>query len=86
MCLARARLSAEIHLDFRTTATTLASVQAAAKELRQEDVQNKTSSEKLSETPDLGGVFLSAMKAAQKAGQIVDNIELIEKSEGLESQ
>ena len=70
----------------RTTATTLASIEAVAKEMRQENAKNKTQAQKLSETPDLGGVFLSAMKAAQKAGQVVDNIELMEKSEGLESQ
>lgn len=49
--------------------------------MRQEDTTNATSGE-----PDLGGVFMSAMKAAQKAGKIVDNIELMEKSEVLESQ
>ena len=77
--------------NHRTTATTLASIQAAAKEMRLENnknvIGNSSGTTTTRETtPDLGGIFMSAMKAAQKAGRIVDNIEMLEKSEVLESQ
>jgi hypothetical protein len=69
----------------RTTATTLASVQAAAKDLsRPTSQEDKVVSDDRSR--DLGTVFLSAMKAAQRAGRLVDNLELMEKSEELEKQ
>ncbi|CAB9524709.1 DnaJ domain [Seminavis robusta] len=52
----------------RTTATTLAGIQAVATRPTTEDV------------------VVSAMKAAQKAGRMVDDLELLEQSEALEAQ
>ena len=60
----------------RTTATTLASIQSAAHELSHREDQTKAA--------DLGTVFSGAMDAAKRAGELVDNVELLEKSELLE--
>ena len=59
----------------RTTATTLASIQSAANDLSRPTEHM--------ETADLGSILKGAIEAAQRAGELVDNLELVEKSEGL---
>lgn len=69
----------------------MASFQAAAQDFSRQNSgvteatgRNGTASDGGSH--DLSGVFTSAMKAAQRAGRVVDNMELTEKSEELERQ
>jgi hypothetical protein len=62
----------------KTTAATLASVQAAANDLIRK--------EEKTESKDLTEAFKSAMEAARRAGRYVDSMELLEKSDLLESR
>jgi curved DNA-binding protein CbpA len=75
-----AKMFGNIALPFlrKTTAATLASVQAAANDLIRK--------EEKTESKDLTEAFKSAMEAARRAGRYVDSMELLEKSDLLESR
>lgn len=60
----------------KTTAATVASVQAAAQDLTKEE--SSTGSKR-----NIGSTFQSAVRAAQRAGMYVDSLELLEKSQTL---
>lgn len=64
----------------RTTATTLASIHAAAKDWNKKG-QNEATGEQ-----DLSRTLAAALKAARRAGRFVDSMELLEKSEDLEAR
>lgn len=82
----------------RTTATTLAGIQAVSKDLasssrsRRTNLSsaangtNVTGTEQSTGSADLLSTFEKAMAAAKRAGKYVDSIELIEKSQELEQR
>lgn len=72
----------------RTTATTLASIQAVAQDLSRQrngtddaTAKNGTIAE---DGRDVSRVLKSAMSAAHRAGMLVDNMEMVESSQELE--
>lgn len=62
----------------RTTATTFASITAVA-----QDIRAQTSVESNETRIDLGSAVNSAIAAGQRAGQLLDRLELIENSKSL---
>lgn len=64
----------------RTTATTVASVTAVAKDIQN---QQKQSSKNGSDSVDLKSAVSSAIQAGQRAGKLIDGMELLEKSKAL---
>eukprot|EP00978_Attheya_sp_CCMP212_P035121 scaffold151055_cov44-Attheya_sp.AAC.1 len=69
----------------RTTATTFASVTAAAENFgKQTNSANDSTNNNNKKNNNLGSAFLSALKAGQSASLAIDRLELIERSKELE--
>jgi hypothetical protein len=68
----------------RTTATTFASVTAAAKDFGKQKNSAYSNNNNNSNNNNLGSAFLSALKAGQSASRAIDRLELIEKSKELD--